>query len=213
MPAQGGNPLYIAFADGTNPQRATDKETSMLIGVPKEIKDNEYRVGLVPSTVRELADKGHQVLVETGAGLGRGPARRRLQAAGAEIVHGCRRSLQPRRTDREGQGAARGRAQEAAPRAGAVHLSASRARSRADRGADGIGRHRHRLRDGDEPAGHAAAADADVGGRRPHGAACRRALPGKGERRPRRAARRRAGRVGRRASSCSAAASPAPMRR
>jgi len=42
----------------------------MLVGVPKEIKDNEYRVGLVPSTVRELTDKGHQVIVETNAGLG-----------------------------------------------------------------------------------------------------------------------------------------------
>ena len=39
----------------------------MLIGVPKEIKDNEYRVGLVPSTVRELTDKGHQVLIEAAA--------------------------------------------------------------------------------------------------------------------------------------------------
>ena len=44
----------------------------MLVGVPKEIKDNEYRVGLVPSTVRELTDKGHQVLVEAGAGRGPG---------------------------------------------------------------------------------------------------------------------------------------------
>jgi alanine dehydrogenase/PNT-like protein len=34
---------------------------AMLVGVPREIKDNEYRVGIVPSTVRELADKGHQV--------------------------------------------------------------------------------------------------------------------------------------------------------
>ena len=42
----------------------------MLVGVPKEIKDNEYRVGLVPSTVRELTDKGNRVLVETGAGSG-----------------------------------------------------------------------------------------------------------------------------------------------
>jgi alanine dehydrogenase len=33
----------------------------MLVGVPKEIKDNEYRVAIVPSTVRELADKGHRV--------------------------------------------------------------------------------------------------------------------------------------------------------
>ena len=38
----------------------------MLVGVPKEIKDNEYRVGIVPSTVRELTDKGHRVVVEGG---------------------------------------------------------------------------------------------------------------------------------------------------
>jgi alanine dehydrogenase len=37
----------------------------MLVGVPKEIKDNEYRVGIVPSTVRELAEKGHPVMIQT----------------------------------------------------------------------------------------------------------------------------------------------------
>ena len=58
----------------------------MLVGVPKEIKDNEYRVGIVPSTVRELTDKGHQVLVETGAGIGAGLPDGDYQAAGAEIV-------------------------------------------------------------------------------------------------------------------------------
>jgi alanine dehydrogenase len=58
----------------------------MLVGVPKEIKDNEYRVGLVPSTVRELADKGHQVLIEAGAGSGAGLADGDYKAAGAEIV-------------------------------------------------------------------------------------------------------------------------------
>src|ERR1700758_4549156 len=58
----------------------------MLIGVPKEIKDNEYRVGLVPSTVRELTDKGHRVLVETGAGVGAGLPDADYRAAGAEIV-------------------------------------------------------------------------------------------------------------------------------
>lgn len=42
----------------------------MLVGVPKEIKDNEYRVGIVPSTVRELAEKGHTVMIETQAGAG-----------------------------------------------------------------------------------------------------------------------------------------------
>jgi alanine dehydrogenase len=58
----------------------------MLVGVPKEIKDNEYRVGIVPSTVRELTDKGHQVLVETGAGAGAGLSDSDYEAAGALIV-------------------------------------------------------------------------------------------------------------------------------
>ena len=60
----------------------------MLVGVPKEIKDHEYRVGLIPSTVRELATLGHQVLVETNAGLGAGLTDADYQATGAEIVSG-----------------------------------------------------------------------------------------------------------------------------
>ncbi len=40
----------------------------MLIGVPKEVKTREYRVGLVPGSVRELVHHGHSVLVEAGAG-------------------------------------------------------------------------------------------------------------------------------------------------
>ncbi|MBV9575780.1 MAG: alanine dehydrogenase, partial [Gammaproteobacteria bacterium] len=40
----------------------------MLIGVPKEIKNFEYRVGLIPSSVRELIGNGHQVIVQKGAG-------------------------------------------------------------------------------------------------------------------------------------------------
>jgi len=58
----------------------------MLVGVPKEIKDNEYRVGTVPSTVRELTEKGHQVVVETLAGAGAGFQDSDYHAAGAEIV-------------------------------------------------------------------------------------------------------------------------------
>jgi alanine dehydrogenase len=61
----------------------------MLVGVPKEIKDNEYRVGLVPSTVRELTAAGHRVMVETNAGLGAGLPDSDYQAAGAEIVSGA----------------------------------------------------------------------------------------------------------------------------
>ena len=58
----------------------------MLVGVPKEIKDNEYRVGLVPATVRELAARGHRVTVQKDAGNGAGIADSDYVAAGAEIV-------------------------------------------------------------------------------------------------------------------------------
>jgi alanine dehydrogenase len=58
----------------------------MLVGVPKEIKDSEFRVGLVPSTVRELTASGHQVIVERSAGLGAGLTDADYQAVGAEIV-------------------------------------------------------------------------------------------------------------------------------
>src|SRR5689334_19054823 len=58
----------------------------MLVGVPKEIKDSEYRVGLVPSAVRELTRSGHRVLVETSAGLGAGLSDDNYRSVGAEIV-------------------------------------------------------------------------------------------------------------------------------
>ena len=58
----------------------------MRVGVPKEIKDNEYRVGLIPSTVEELSRRGHQVLVETRAGEGAGIADAEYAEAGAEIA-------------------------------------------------------------------------------------------------------------------------------
>jgi alanine dehydrogenase len=60
----------------------------MLIGVPKEIKDHEYRVGLVPSAVHELTASGHSVLIEAGAGSGAGLADADYRAAGAEIAAG-----------------------------------------------------------------------------------------------------------------------------
>jgi alanine dehydrogenase len=58
----------------------------MLVGIPKEIKDSEYRVGLVPSTVRELTLRGHRVLVQKDAGLGAGLSDDAYAAAGAEIA-------------------------------------------------------------------------------------------------------------------------------
>jgi len=58
----------------------------MLIGVPKEIKVHEYRVGLTPGSVREIVHHGHRVMVETGAGLGIGCDDAAYKAAGATIA-------------------------------------------------------------------------------------------------------------------------------
>lgn len=57
----------------------------MLVGVPKEIKNHEYRVGLTPISVAELVRHGHQVWVETNAGVGIGCSDADYQAAGAQI--------------------------------------------------------------------------------------------------------------------------------
>jgi alanine dehydrogenase len=59
----------------------------MIIGIPKEIKDNEYRVALPPNSVRELVRHGQQVVVETGAGMGSAFSDEEYVKAGATIVH------------------------------------------------------------------------------------------------------------------------------
>jgi alanine dehydrogenase len=58
----------------------------MRIGVPKEIKVHEYRVGLVPAAVRELVDAGHEVLVQTGAAAGIGITDADYERVGARIA-------------------------------------------------------------------------------------------------------------------------------
>src|ERR1044072_6581717 len=58
----------------------------MIIGVPKEVKDHETRVGLVPSGVAALREAGHEVLVETHAGEGSTLTDREYMQAGGHIV-------------------------------------------------------------------------------------------------------------------------------
>lgn len=58
----------------------------MIIGIPREIKDNEYRVAATPEGVREFTDAGHRVLVETGAGAGSAISDADLSSAGALIA-------------------------------------------------------------------------------------------------------------------------------
>ncbi|WP_339861503.1 alanine dehydrogenase [Thalassospira alkalitolerans] len=58
----------------------------MLIGIPKEIKNHEYRVGMTPSSVREATAHGHDVIIETNAGAGIGCSNDDYIAAGAKII-------------------------------------------------------------------------------------------------------------------------------
>ena len=58
----------------------------MDVGVPKEIKNHEYRVGMTPASVREAVARGHRVKVETNAGVGIGASDEAYEAVGAEIV-------------------------------------------------------------------------------------------------------------------------------
>ncbi len=58
----------------------------MIVGVPREVKDREFRVGMVPAGVAHLTDRGHRVLIEAGAGTGSGFSDEEYRAAGAQIV-------------------------------------------------------------------------------------------------------------------------------
>ena len=59
----------------------------MIIGVPREIKDKEFRVAIVPAGVRKLCESGHTILIESGAGLGSGISDREFESAGAKLIH------------------------------------------------------------------------------------------------------------------------------
>ena len=58
----------------------------MIIGVPKEIKDKEFRVGIVPAGVKSLTTAGHRVIIEKNAGLGSNISDGEFRQAGAEII-------------------------------------------------------------------------------------------------------------------------------
>ena len=58
----------------------------MIVGIPREVKDNEFRVAATPEGVRELARAGHDVILEAGAGTGSALSDELFTAAGAEIL-------------------------------------------------------------------------------------------------------------------------------
>ena len=89
----------------------------MKVGVPTEIKTDEYRVALTPAGVRELADRGHEVVVQAGAGEGSAITDDDYIAQGARIVPDADGGVRRGRHDRQGQGAPAGRGGAAASRA------------------------------------------------------------------------------------------------
>jgi alanine dehydrogenase len=58
----------------------------VIVGIPREVKDNEFRVAATPEGVRELARAGHDVILEAGAGTGSALSDELFTAAGAEIL-------------------------------------------------------------------------------------------------------------------------------
>src|SRR5947207_1537073 len=77
--------MYDARTGFPSPRNPNGDNPSMLIGIPKEIKRDEYRVGLLPVGAEELTRAGHRVLVETAAGAGSGLSDEEYVRHGAEI--------------------------------------------------------------------------------------------------------------------------------
>ena len=166
----------------------------MIIGVPKEIKDHETRVGLVPSGVTALREAGHDVLVETQAGEGSSITDREYMQAGAHIVENAAEVWS--KADLVVKVKEPQPAEYPYFRPGLIlftYLHLAPLPELTDRLLDCEGQ-RRRLRDHPRDRRLAAAADADERSGGAHGGAGGRAIPGEAERRPRHPAGRRAGR-------------------
>ncbi len=168
----------------------------MKVGVPTEIKTDEYRVALTPAGVRELVEHGHEVAIQAGAGEGSAISRRRVHVPGRVDPARRGRGVRVVRHDRQGQGAAGGRGRDARAAPHALHLPAPRAGPRAHARAGRVGRDLRRLRDRRGRARAAAAAGADERGRGQDRHPGGRVHAREAARRARDPARRRAGRGG-----------------
>ena len=164
---------------------------AMKIGVAKEIKSDEYRVALTPAGARELADAGHDVLIEQGAGEGSAFPDDAYEAVGAQIV-----SVDDVWGDAElllkVKEPIDGRVRTAARRARPLHVPAPRGGQGPDERARRERNLRGRVRDRRDEQPSVAAARADERDRGPARRTGRRLLPREAARRPRPAARRSA---------------------
>ena len=172
------------------------ERNDMKVGVPTEIKTDEYRVALTPAGVRELVEHGHEVVIQAGAGEGSAISDGDYASQGAQILPDAAAVFGEADMIvkvKEPQPVEVGDAR-AAPHA--VHLPAPGARPRAHARAGGVRRDLRRLRDGRGHARAAAAAGADERGGGQDRHAGGRVHAREAARRPRDPARRRAGRGG-----------------
>ena len=167
----------------------------MIVGVPREMKDNEARVGVTPAGVKTLAEAGHTVLVEAGAGAQSGFPDAEYRNAGAEIVPEAAQVW--KRAEMVVKVKEPIEAEYSFLREGLVlftylHLAPLPVLTCRTAGIEGD---RHCLRNGARPARHAAAFDAYERGGRAHERAGGRQLSRKRARRARHSAGRRSGRA------------------
>ena len=170
----------------------------MIVGVPSEVKTDEYRVALTPAGVRELTSAGHTVFVAEGRGRRLVHARRRLRPHRGQDRRRRRRGVGRGRPRLQGEGADRPRSSTllgAAHGPDALHLPAPGRLARVHRRAGRRRQRGHRLRDGAPGGQLAAAAGAHERGGRPDGAADGRPPPHAARRRPGRPGVRRARRA------------------
>ena len=119
----------------------------MMIGVPKEVKDHESRVGITPAGVRALTEAGHKVLVETHAGELSAFPDDEYQSAGAEIVGSAHDVWAKCGDDRQGQGTDRRRTTVSKRVSSSSPICISRPCPTSPKSCSNARSHRHRLRD------------------------------------------------------------------
>ena len=156
----------------------------MKVGVPRELKDNEYRVAITPAGVREFVVHGHEVLIEQNAGRGSSILDSEFERAGAVIVPNADVVFAEADMVLKVKEPIEEEFHRLPRRAHPVHLPAPRRVREGDRGPDPVEDDRGRVRDGREPGWVSAVARSHERGRRPHGAAGGSAFPGARERGP-----------------------------
>ena len=139
----------------------------MRVGIPTEIKNNEFRVAITPAGVAELVHRGHEVLIQAGAGEGSAISDADFKRAGAQMINTADEVWAEADLLLKVKEPIEAEYKPAAQGPDAVHLSASRGVQAVHRCADGVGHHVDRVRDRADRRRRAAAAGPDERGRGP----------------------------------------------